>query len=284
MEFEVETAGTTIRGRRGGQGPPVLLLHGIPQTHLMWRRIAPQLADRFSVVVTDLRGSGSSGKPPSAPDHAPYSMRALAQDQIQVMAALGYGRFSVVGHDRGGRCAYRMALDHPEVVEKLAVMDVVPTAVVFDLADKQFSLDWVWSFLAAPEPVPETLIAAAPETFVDHILDTWSDVPGAFPAAVRAEYVDPFRDQASVHAICEAYRAAATLDHNYDLIDLKAGRRILCPVLALWSRTSAVGRWYDVLDVWKRWADDVVGGSLAVGHFMPEEAPEETAEAIVAFL
>jgi haloacetate dehalogenase len=284
-EFEVETSSTTIRGRRGGEGPPLLLLHGIPQTHLMWHRVAPVLAERFSVVATDLRGFGASGKPESTPDHAPYSMRALAQDQVEVMADLGYERFSAVGHDRGARCAYRMALDHPDAVAKLAVLDVVPTAVAFDLADKQFALDyWVWSFLAAPEPVPETLIAGAPEAFVDYMLDTWSSVPEAFTASARAAYVDQFRDRDTVHAICEEYRAAATLDHEHDLEDIKHGRRIACPVLALWARGGAIDSWYDAVDVWRRWAVEVVGGSIATGHFLAEEAPEETAASLLGFL
>jgi haloacetate dehalogenase len=275
-EFEIRTSGTTIFGVRGGSGPPVLLLHGIPETHLMWHRIAPALADQFTVVATDLRGYGASGKPPSTPDHAPYRMRALARDQVDVMTALGFDRFAVVGHDRGARCAYRMALDHPAAVSQLAVLDIVPTGEAFARADRDFSLGyWVWSFLAAPAPVPETLIAAAPGFLVDHMLDTWSAAPGAFPDSVRAAYTAAFRDPATVHAICEEYRAAATLDVADDDAD-RGHRRITCPTLVLWSATGPVGQWYDPIEVWKTWATDVRGGPIDAGHFLPEEAPRET--------
>jgi haloacetate dehalogenase len=283
-EFDIAANGTTVHGRRGGEGPPVLLLHGIPETHVMWHRVAPRLAERFTVVVTDLRGFGSSGTPPSAPDHAPYSMRVIARDQLAVMRALGHERFAVAGHDRGGRCAYRMALDHPEAVTRLAVLDIVPTGEAFRRADMAFSLGyWVWSFLAAPEPVPEQLIAGAPEVLVGHMLDAWPDVPGCFPPDVREQYVAQFRDPDRVHAICEEYRAAATLDHAHDEAD-RGRRRIACPTLALWSHSGPVAAWYDPLEVWRAWADDVRGGAVASGHFLPAEATEETARRLVEFL
>jgi len=267
--FDVATSGTTIHGRRGGAGPPVLLLHGIPETHLMWHRVAPRLAERFTVVATDLRGYGQSGTPPSTPDHAPYSMRAIAREQVEVMQGLGYARFGVVGHDRGARCAYRMALDHPEVVTRLAVLDIVPTGDAFRRADMRFSLGfWVWSFLAAPAPVPEQLIAGAPGVIVNHMLDAWSDVPDAFPAEVRAEYVARFSAPATIHAICEEYRAAATLDLQHDEAD-RGRRRITCPTLVLWSQSGAVAHWYEPLEIWSAWADDVRGGPIAAGHFLP---------------
>ena len=247
-EFDIATTGTTIHGRRGGQGPPVLLLHGIPETHLMWRQVAPQLAGQFTVVATDLRGFGASGTPPSTPDHAPYSMREIARDQVEVMNALGYQEFGVAGHDRGARCAYRMAQDHPAAVARLAVLDIVPTGEAFGRANMDFSLGfWVWSFLAAPEPVPEQLIARAPEVIVNHMLDTWSDKADAFPAEVRAAYTGQFRDPGRVHAICEQYRAAATLDYQHDQAD-HGRRQITCPTLVLWSHSGPIAGWYEPLD------------------------------------
>jgi haloacetate dehalogenase len=283
-EFDIATTDTTIHGRRGGDGPPVLLLHGIPQTHLMWHRVAPQLAEHFTVVATDLRGFGESGTPPSTPDHAPYSMREIARDQVEVMNTLGYDQFRVAGHDRGARCAYRMALDHPRAVTRLAVLDIVPTGDAFRAADMDFSLGfWVWSFLAAPEPVPEQLIAQAPAVFVNHMLDSWSEVPHAFPAEVRAEYIAKFSAPDTIHAICEEYRAAATLDYQHDEAD-RGKRRITCPILVLWSHVGAVARWHQPLEVWRRWSDEVHGGPIPVGHFIPEEAPDETTRYLIEFL
>jgi haloacetate dehalogenase len=283
-EFDVTTAGTTIHGRRSGEGPPVLLLHGIPETHLMWHRVAPRLAERFTVVATDLRGFGDSGTPPSTPDHAPYSMREIALDQLEVMDTLGYDQFSLVGHDRGARCAYRLALDHPYAVTRLVVLDIVPTADVFRRADMDFSLRfWVWFFLAAPEPVPEQLIAQAPAVLVNHMLDAWSEVPDTFPAELRAEYIAKFSAPDTIHAICEEYRAAATLDYQHDEAD-RGKRRIACPTLALWSHTGAVASWYRPLDLWRTWADEVHGAPVSAGHFIPEEAPDQTTRHLLEFL
>ncbi|TDD82691.1 alpha/beta fold hydrolase [Actinomadura rubrisoli] len=284
LDFAISTADTTIHGCQGGEGPPVLLLHGIPETRLMWHRVAPRLAEHFTVIATDLRGFGDSGTPPSAPDHAPYSMRAIAREQVEVMNALGHERFGVVGHDRGARCAYRMALDHRHAVDRLVVLDIVPTGEAFRRAGKDFSLGyWIWSFLAAPEPVPEELIARAPDVVVDHMLDSWSEVPDAFPPEVRAAYTEKFRDPATVHAICEEYRAAATVDCDHDEAD-RGRRRITCPTLALWSRGGAVAEWYDPLEIWRTWCEDVRGGPVQCGHFIPEEAPEETLRHLLAFL
>ncbi len=278
----IDTGETTIRVRHGGCGPPVLLLHGIPETHLMWHRVAPALAREFTVVATDLRGYGESGKPATAPDHEPYSKRAMARDQLAVMRRLGFERFDVAGHDRGARCAYRLALDHPAHVRKLGVLDVIPTGDAFGRADMAFGLGfWLWFFLAQPADLPERLIGADPRLLVDHMLDAWSGTPDAFPDDVRAEYRRALANPATVHAICE-YRAAATLDRQHDEAD-RGRRRIACPTLVLWSARGALPQWYDVLGVWREWADDVRGRSLDCGHFLAEEAPEETFAALRAF-
>jgi len=283
-EFDIATTGTTIHGRHGGHGPAVLMLHGIPQTHLMWHLVAPALAREFTVVVADLRGYGASGTPPSAADHTPYSMRELARDQVDVMTALGHDRFAVVGHDRGARCAYRMALDHPDAVARLAVLDIIPTADVYRRADKDFSdAFWVWSFLAAPEPVPEQLIAGSPATLVDHMLDTWAARPDVFAPDVRRRYHEQFRSPDRVHAICEQYRAAATLDVAHDEHD-RGRRRIECPVLALWSVNGPLGQWYEPLAIWREWADEVSGDGIDAGHFLPEEAADRVVAELRRFL
>jgi haloacetate dehalogenase len=212
------------------------LLHGFPQTHLMWRAVAPLLARRFTVICADLRGYGRSGCPASRPDHAPYAKRAMANDMVSVMGKLGFPRFSIAGHDRGGRVAYRLALDHPHQVERLAVLDILPTADTWERADKKLATAfWPWSLLAQPEPLPGRLVSAAPDAVVDDALGGWGSPANAFGSEVRAAYIEALRDPARVHAICEEYRAAATLDHEHDLEDRHAGRRIACPVLVLWS-------------------------------------------------
>jgi haloacetate dehalogenase len=284
----VDVGETSIFIRRAGTGPPVLLLHGFPETHVMWHRVAPILAESFTVVCADLRGYGSSGKPASAPDHAPYAKRAMALDMVRLMAALGFMRFSVAGHDRGGRVAYRLALDHPDRVERLAVLDIIPTDEVFRRADDRALLAfWPWSLLAQPDPLPERLIATDPAAVVDDALANWGSDPEAFPAEVREAYVEALRDPASVHAICEEYRAAATLDRELDAADRVAGRRIESPTVVLWSADSPLDDWYtDVggpLAIWREYATDVRGHSIAGGHFFPEQNPIETAEALRDF-
>jgi haloacetate dehalogenase len=284
----IQTGETSIFVRSCGSGPPILLLHGFPQTHLMWRSVAPLLAQSFTTICADLRGYGQSGCPVSSPDHAPYSKRAMAQDMVTVMERLGFPRFSVAGHDRGGRVAYRMALDHPDRVHRLAVLDIVPTDTAWDRADARFALAfWPWSLLAQPEPLPECILAAAAEAIVDDALGGWGSPSSVFAPEVRAAYVQVLRDPGHAHAICEEYRAAATIDREHDRADQAGSRRIACPVLALWSALGPLGTWYaeegGPIALWRAWSDDVQGHSLSAGHFFPEEAPESTAEALNRF-
>ncbi len=284
----IQAGETTIFVRWSGSGPPILLLHGFPQTHLMWRGVAPRLARNFTVVCADLRGYGRSACPASTADHAPYAKRAMAQDMVLVMQKLGFPRFSVAGHDRGGRVAYRMALDHPGRIDRLAVLDVLPTETVWDRADARFALAyWPWSLLAQPEPLPERIIEAAPEAIVDNALGGWGSPSAVFPADVRAAYIHALGDPAHAHAICEEYRAAATLDRQHDRADRAQGRRIACPVLALWGAPGALDAWYaeagGPIALWQEWSDNVQGNAIQAGHFFPEEAPEQTAEALHRF-
>jgi len=254
----------------------------------MWRSVAPLLARRFAVVCVDLRGYGHSGCPPSSSDHAAYAKRAMAHDMVVVMERLGFPRFAVAGHDRGGRVAYRLALDHPQVVQRLAVLDVLPTLDVWERADARMALGfWPWSLLAQPEPLPERLVTAAPEVVVDDALSGWGSPATAFDSDVRAAYVEALRDPQRVHAICEEYRAAASLDREHDEADRRSGRRITCPVLALWSGRGPLHTWYvesgGPLAIWRAWADEVEGGPLDAGHFFPEELPEDVAGALTRF-
>jgi haloacetate dehalogenase len=285
----VDTGRAEISVRRRGSGPPVLLLHGFPQTMLMWREVAPLLAADFTVVCADLRGYGDSGCPPSSPDHAPYSKRELALDMVTVMRQLGFARFSIAGHDRGGRVAYRAALDYPAAVDKLALLDVLPVDTVWDRADARMALAfWPWSLLAQPEPLPERLLEAAPDAVVANALDgDWGTSADTFSDAVRAAYVTALSDPAHVHAICEEYRAAATIDREHDAKDRRAGHRISCPVLALWSRSGPLSTWYSddggPLALLGEIADRVSGAPVDGGHFFPEEHPRQTAVALAGF-
>jgi haloacetate dehalogenase len=277
----VATAEATIRARIGGSGPPLLLLHGHPQTHAMWHLVAPRLARDFTVVAADLRGYGGSSKPPTRPDHEPYSKRAMARDQVEVMRRLGFDRFAVAGHDRGGRCAYRMALDHPDRVSRLAVLDIVPTGDMWRRVDMDFGMvDWHWFFLAQPEPFPERVIGCDPDAFY------FRGDRSRFDPEALADYLAAVRDPGTVHAMCEDYRAGATLDRDLDEADRAAGRGISCPVLVLWAGRDELERWFDgdPTRAWRGWARDVRGRGLDCGHFMAEEAPDEVYEELVRFL
>ena len=275
--------GTEINLRTGGSGPALLLVHGYPQSHVMWHKIAPRLAERFTVVCPDLRGYGDSASPPSDETHAPYSKRVMAQDLVDVMDALGHGTFHVAGHDRGGRVSYRLTLDHPARVTKLAVLDIVPTVEQFERMGVTGGMaSYHWYFLAQPAPLPETLIAADPEYYLRHSLASWAATPDCFTDGAMAEYVRCF-DAATIHATCEDYRAGYAIDRVLDAEDRDAGRKIACPVLALWGDRGRPHKRTAVLDIWRDWADDVSGSGLAGGHFLPEETPDETADALLAF-
>jgi haloacetate dehalogenase len=275
----IEAGEVPIRVRHAGSGPPLLLLHGYPQTHAMWHLVAPALAEDFTVVATDLRGYGESGKPPSTADHWPYTKRAMAHDQVAVMKALGFERFAVCGHDRGARCAYRMALDDPHRVTRLAVLDIVPTGDMWRRADAAFGHGyWHWYFLAQPAPLPERMISAAPAVFYGS-----RGGRDRFAPAALAEYDRWAGDPETLHAMCEDYRAGATLDYEHDEADRTQRRRIACPVLALWGAQNFLEDWYDVLGIWRGWADDVSGRALDCGHYLPEERPDEVLAELRAF-
>jgi haloacetate dehalogenase len=277
----IQTRDVAINVARGGDGPPVLLLHGYPQTHATWHRVAPLLTARFTVICPDLRGYGDSDKPPGVPDHSTYSKRTMAEDQVAIMRALDFERFAVVGHDRGARVAHRMALDVPDVVSRLALLDIVPTCAVFATLDRRVALaDYHWFFLSQPDGLPERLIGADPDFFLSWTLEHWCGTPGALTGEALAEYHRCF-DAATVHASCEDYRAGASLDIAHDEAD--RGRRLTCPLLLLWS-AQGTGMLYDVPAVWQEYAAAVRGAALSCGHFLQEEAPEEVASRLVAFL
>ena len=275
---QIDVGEVSLRVRHGGSGPPLLLLHGFPESHMMWSKVAPDLARDFTVIAPDLRGYGGSSKPETTPDHEPYSKRAMGRDVVALMRHFGFERFNLAGHDRGGRVAYRLALDHPQVIHRVSILDIVPTGEVWARADRRFAVGyWHWSFLAQAYPFPETLIGKDPETFF-------------FPPHVRAifgaeEYEDyrtAVHDPAAVHAMCEDYRAGATYDRLLDEAD-RGKKKISCPVQVLWGAKGAVGTWYDVLEVWRSWADDLRGEAIDCGHFIPEEKPAETIRALRDF-
>jgi len=276
--------GIEINAVHAGHGPPILLLHGYPQTHVIWHLVAPRLlAAGYTVVATDLRGYGDSSKPGSTPDHAPYAKRAMAVDQVAVMRALGHERFAVIGHDRGARVAHRLAKDSPEAVSHLAVLDIAPTATMYAQTDMAFARAYYhWFFLIQPAPLPERLIGADPEFYLRQKLGAWSgsgrDVHA--PEAV-AEYLRCFSDPSTIAASCEDYRAAASIDLDHDAAD--AGRKLTQPVLALWGAAGVVGRTYDVLATWRECAERVSGHAVPGGHYVPEEAPDATVGSGTAF-
>jgi haloacetate dehalogenase len=277
----VAVNGTEINLVTGGSGPPLLLLHGYPQTHVIWHRIAPGLARDFTVVAPDLRGYGDSGKPPGGQDHSGYAKRTMALDQVAMMSALGFERFAMVGHDRGARVGHRLALDHPERLTRLALLDIVPTLDFYRAINQRTATAYYhWFFLIQPADFPERLIGADPAGFLDWQFSRLGG-SGIEPAAL-AEYARCFSDPRTIHATCEDYRAAASIDLEHDAAD--RDRRIACPLLVLWGRSGVVGRNFDVLDVWRERATSLAGRALDCGHYLPEEAPAETEAEIRRFL
>jgi haloacetate dehalogenase len=286
---QIKTSGATINTVHGGKGTPLLLLHGIPETHVLWRKVAPLLAQDYFLVIPDLRGYGDSSKPPGGADHFGYSKRAMAQDMVDVMKHLGFQKFAVVGHDRGGRASHRMALDHPEVLTKLVILDIVPTYTLYQNITKEFAtIFYHWFLLVQPPPFPETLVANSAEYFLKSTL-LWlgghpitDPIPEWLGAEAFHEYLRCFRNPDSIHAICEDYRAAASIDLEHDKADLD--KRIECPLLVLWSEKGPFHRMYDVLQTWKDRAKEAKGKALPTGHFLPEQVPEEVTRELKSFL
>jgi haloacetate dehalogenase len=285
--IKVDVGATTILLQRMGDGPALLLLHGFPETHLMWRSVAPRLAKDFTVLCPDLRGYGGSGCPPSDELHTPYSKRAMAVDMVNLLKATGFNECMVAGHDRGGRVAYRMALDHPGVVKRLAVLDIIPTGEVWNRADKNIIAFWPWSVLSQPAPLPEQLMMAGAEALIENAIREWGTAAESFPEEIRKAYVECLRDPSHAHAICEEFRAAATIDHLHDNEDRERGASIACPLLALWSAGGPVDSWYNEvggpLSIWRNWAKQVEGYAMEGGHFFPESNPDQTAAALLQF-
>jgi len=286
---QIKTSGATINVRYGGTGSPVLLLHGIPETHVLWRKVAPVLAQNYTLVIADLRGYGDSGKPPGGADHYGYSKRTMAQDQVEVMEHLGFRKFALVGHDRGGRVAHRMALDHPDRLTKLVILDIVPTYKLYQDVTKEFATVFFhWFLLVQPPPFPETMLENSAELFLKTLLfrlggeEPRKDIPQWVGQPAYNEYLRCFRDPAAIRALCEDYRAAASIDLAHDAADLN--KKIQCPLLVLWSEKGPFHRMYDVLQTWQDRARQATGKPLPTGHFLPEQVPEQLIAELKPFL
>jgi haloacetate dehalogenase len=280
----IEVSGNSIFVRRYGRGPATLLVHGFPRTSLMWRFLAPKLAESHTVICVDLRAYGRSGTPASTDDHFPYSKRAIAKELVDLMERLGFPTFTLIGHDRGGRVSYRMALDHPKNVERLAVFDVIPIFEAWARSDARFAQTyWPWILLSQKDPLPESYLLGAPEAVFHNPFGE-----GSFGREVLEEYVSTYRDPVRVHGICEEYRAAATIDVEHDHSDKEASEKIECPMLHLWAEGGPLDTFYTreggPLSIWRQWAPDVHGQAMKGGHFFPEENPDDTADVIKQFL
>lgn len=285
-EHRFDTGEAEIFARSGGKGPPLLLIHGFPQTHAMWHRVAPTLMQHFTCVLPDLRGYGFSSCPENARDNTTYSKRAMAADLVKLMASLGHERFAVAGHDRGARVTYRMALDHPQAIMAAAVLDIVPTTEMWRTMDAAMAMNtYHWLFLAQPNPLPEMLIEQAPVAFLDYTLASWTAAKAltAFHPDALAEYRTHFATPDHIHATCCDYRAGQTADLRDDDADCAAGRKIKAPLLAIWGESGFPGKTHDTLAVWRQWADNVTGGPVKSGHFLTEENPDETLAHLLPF-
>jgi haloacetate dehalogenase len=282
----VRVSGATIHAAVRGEGPPVLLLHGYPETHYMWRFVAPELAAHYTVVCADLRGYGDSSKPVGDPDHANYSKRTMANDMLEVMAALGHRRFRVVGHDRGARVGYRLALDHPAAVERLSLLDIVSTRAVYEQVSMSLAAAYFhWYFLIQPRPLPETLIGHDPRAWLQATIGRLAATGSpAFGEAVLEEYLRAFGTPEGVHGACEDYRAGATVDLANDRADVAAGRKITCPTQVLWGAKGIVGAHFRPLETWRDLVAEPTGEAIDAGHFIPEENPGATLRALLPFL
>jgi haloacetate dehalogenase len=282
----IDTGSGRIFARVGGNGPPLLLLHGFSETHVMWHRVAPQLADAFTLIIADLPGYGWSDMPDSDKDHAPYTKRAMARAMMEAMEQLGHVHFALAGHDRGGRVAYRLALDHPGRLSRLAVLDILPTFDYWERMNRLYALKiYHWTFLAQPAPLPETLIGGNPDFFLRTKMasQTKSKNLDAIDSRALEHYLAAFRDPLRVHAMCEDYRAGAYADFEIDKADHDMARKITIPMLALWGDAGIAGAAATPLDIWKQWATDVSGVAVDSGHFLTEENPEATAKALKEF-
>ena len=284
---EIKAKGARIVAVVGGSGPPLLLMHGNPFNHLSWHKVAPALAREFTVVCTDLRGYGDSEKPPGGEDHSGYSFRAMAQDQVEVMASLGFDIFHAAGHDRGARVLHRMCLDHPQTVTRAAILDIIPQHHLLNHVSRQWgTFSWHWFFNIQPYDLPERMMGADPDWFIEKKLAKTKQGLSFFDPAALAEYKRCFRNPATIHAICEDYRATFGVDLEMDARDFEAGRKIECPVLLLWGATGGVGRNHKPgpAEIWRNYASNIVGAeALPCGHYLSEEAPKETTDALRAF-
>ncbi len=283
--FNITVNGVTIAGRKAGSGPALLLLHGHPQTHMIWHKVADTLAEHFTVIVTDLRGYGDSSKPEGDDSHSRYSKREMARDQVELMQALGFEQFLVLAHDRGARVAHRMAIDYPAAISKLVLLDIAPTLAMYEQTTQQFATKyWHWFFLIQPKPFPETLVANDPDFYIQKVMGNRSAGLSPFTPEALAEYQRCMRLPGAAHAMCEDYRAAATIDLEHDRADREVGKKIQCPLLILWGANGVIQMCFDALAEWRRVSLNVRGHSLACGHYIPEEAPQELLASVLPFL